>query len=459
MTGYGRKHSPPGRKRKARTIVAFALVAPALLAQPASAQRFGAESTTLGNGMQVVVVPNHRIPAVAQMVWYKVGAADDPTGKSGIAHFLEHLMFKGTVANPPGVFAASIARNGGRDNAFTTQDYTAFHETIARDRLDLVMRLEADRMSGLVLDDRVVTPEREVVLEERRMRIDNEPAALVAEQLRAALYLHHPYRNPTIGWPQEIRRLGTADALASYRRWYAPNNAILIIAGDTDLAEVGPLAERYFGVIPSRVLLDRVRVEEPPHYAAARLEMRSARVAQPRWSRSYLASSYRAGETAQAYPLQVLAEILGGGAASRLHKTLVLDRGLALSAGAHYSPSTIDLTIFGLYATPKPEVSVADVEAAIDDELRRLVRDGVEADEVRRAKERMQAASLYSRDSLSGPPNIIGTGLAIGQNLDEIEAWPERIGEVTASEVDAAARAVLVERNSATGLLLPEPTS
>ena len=459
MTDCDGRRSPPGRVRKLRAIVAFALLAPALLAEPGSAQRFGAESTTLGNGMQVVVVPNHRIPAVVQMVWYKVGAADDPAGKSGIAHFLEHLMFKGTAANPPGVFSASIARSGGRDNAFTTQDYTAFYETIAHDRLELVMRLEADRMTGLVLDDHVVMPEREVVLEERRMRIDNEPAPLLAEQLQATLYLHHPYRNPTIGWAKEIRLLGTADALASYRKWYAPNNAILVIAGDVELAEIRPLADQYFGAILPRTLPDRARVEEPPHYAAARLEMRSARVAQPQWSRSYLAPSYRAGETAQAYPLQVLAEILGGGAASRLHKTLVLDRGLALSAGAHYSPSAIDLTIFGLYATPRHEVSLADVEAAIEAELRRLIRDGVEPDEVRRAKERMQAASVYARDSLSGPPNTIGARLAIGQSLDEIEAWPNRIGAVTPAEVDAAARAVLVERTSATGLLLPEPTS
>ena len=459
MTDCDGRRSPPGRVRKLRAIVAFALLAPALLAEPGSAQRFGAESTTLGNGMQVVVVPNHRIPAVVQMVWYKVGAADDPAGKSGIAHFLEHLMFKGTAANPPGVFTASIARSGGRDNAFTTQDYTAFYETIAHDRLELVMRLEADRMTGLVLDDHVVMPEREVVLEERRMRIDNEPAPLLAEQLQATLYLHHPYRNPTIGWAKEIRLLGTADALASYRKWYAPNNAILIIAGDVELAEIRPLADQYFGAILPRTLPDRARVEEPPHYAAARLEMRSARVAQPQWSRSYLAPSYRAGEMAQAYPLQVLAEILGGGAASRLHKALVLDRGLALSAGAHYAPSTIDLTIFGLYATPRHEVSLADVEAAIEAELRRLIRDGVEPDEVRRAKERMQAASVYARDSLSGPPNTIGARLAIGQSLDEIEAWPNRIGAVTPAEVDAAARAVLVERTSATGLLLPEPTS
>jgi zinc protease len=314
-------------------------------------------------------------------------------------------------------------------------------------------------MTGLVLDDKVVLPERDVVLEERRMRIDNEPAALLAEQLRAALFLHHPYRNPNIGWENEIRVLGTVDVLASYRKWYAPNNAILVVAGDVGTAEARSLAEKHFGPIPPRPLPARERVEEPRHYAAMRLEMKSARAAQPRWNRSYLAPSYRAGETAQAYPLQVLAEILGGGASSRLYKTLVLERGLALSAGTHYSPSMIDLTTFGVYATPKPGVSVADLEAAVDAQLHRLVRDGVERGEAQRAKERMQAASVYAGDSLSGPASIIGAALAIGQSLDEVEAWPDRIGAVTSAEIDAAARAVLIERNSATGVLLPEPTS
>jgi zinc protease len=428
-------------------------------ALPAWAQRFDAEAFALDNGVQVVVLPNHRVPAVLQTVWYKVGGADDPQGRSGIAHFLEHLMFKGTAAVPPGAFTAAISRNGGRDNAFTTQDYTAFYETIARDRLDLVMRLEADRMTGLVLDDAVVLPERDVVLEERRMRVDNEPAALLAEQLRATLFLHHPYRNPNIGWENEIRLLSTADALAAYRKWYAPNNAILVVAGDASTDEIRSLAEQYFGPIPSRPLPARERVEEPRHYAALRIEMKSVRAAQPRWSRSYLAPSYRAGETAQAYPLQVLAEILGGGASARLYKSLVLDRNLALSAGAYYSPSTIDLTTFGLYATPRPGVSVGDLEAAVDAEVRRLVRDGVDASEVQRAQQRMQAASIYARDSLSGPANIVGVALAIGQSLDEVGAWPDRIGAVTPAEIDAAAHAVLIERNSATGVLLPEPTS
>jgi zinc protease len=426
------------------------------LAIPATAQRFAAETFFLDNGMQVVVAPNHRVPAVTQMVWYKVGAADDPLGKSGLAHFLEHLMFKGTKATPPGAFTALIGRDGGRNNAFTSEDYTAYHETVARDRLELVMRLEADRMTGLVLDDPVVLPELDVVLEERRLRVDSEPAALLAEQLRATLFLHHPYRNPNIGWENEIRGLGTADALAFYRDWYAPNNAILIIAGDTTTEEVGPLAARYFAPIAPRPVAARIRVGEPRRHAAARLEMKSARAAQPRWSRSYLAASYGGGDTGQAYALQVLAEILGGGAGSRLHKTLVLDRGLALSAGTAYSPGAVDLSTFRISAVPKPGVTVEDLEAAVEGELDRLTRDGVDPDEVRRATERMQAASVYAQDSLMGPAEIIGAGLATGQGLDAVEDWPRRIGAVTATAVDAAARALFLPRNSATGVLLPE---
>jgi zinc protease len=444
--------------RAAVTCLAL-LTAAIALATHASAQRFGAESFTLANGLQVVVLPNHRVPAVTQMVWYRVGAADDPRGKSGIAHFLEHLMFKGTEANPPGAFSALISQSGGRNNAFTTDDYTVFHETVARDQLDLVMRLEADRMTGLVLDDSLVLPERQVILEERRMRIDNQPSALLSEQLRANLFLNASYRIPTIGWESEMRGLGTADALACYRDWYMPNNAILIVAGDIETAEVRQLAERHFGPLAARPLPVRLRLDEPPHRAAIRLEMKSARVAQPSWRRSYLAPSYRAGATEHVYPLQVLAEILGGGEGSRLHQVLVLDKGVALSADADYAATSLGIASFAIAAAPKPGVAVADLEAAIDAELRRLLEQGVTADEVRRAAQRMQAAAIYSQDSLNGPANIIGAALATGRSLDDVAAWPERIGAVTPAEVEAAARAVLVERNSATGILLPEHTS
>ena len=440
-------------------ILAGLLLFAAVAVTPAAAQRFNAESFTLGNGLQVIVLPNHRVPAVTQMVWYKTGAADDPRGKSGIAHFLEHLMFKGTRANPGAAFSALIAQNGGRDNAFTTEDYTVFHETVAKDRLDLAMRLEADRMTGLVLDDAAVLPERDVILEERRMRIDNDPSALLREQLIAGLYLNASYHNPTIGWEHEMRGLGTADALAFYRDWYAPNNAILIVAGDVETAEVRVLAEHHFGPLAARSVPPRLRLEEPPHYAAIRLEMKSPRAAQPSWRRFYLAPSYRAGATQHVFALQILAEILAGSADSRLHKALVLDKKLALSVGAGYSPSALGLAEFGVYATPKPGVAIADIEAAVEAELHRLLEHGVEAEEVAQAARRMQASAIYSQDSLSGPANIVGTALAIGRSLDEVAAWPDKLGAVTPAEVAAAARAVLVERNSATGILLPERTS
>jgi zinc protease len=448
-----------GRFSRNWIFLAGLLLLSAAVASPALAQRFGAESFTLANGLQVVVIPNHRAPAVTQMVWYKTGAADDPRGKSGIAHFLEHLMFKGTRANPGSAFSTLIAQNGGRDNAFTTEDYTVYHETVAKDRLDLVMRLEADRMTGLVLDDAAVLPERDVILEERRMRIDNEPSALLREQLTAGLFLNASYHNPTIGWEHEMRGLGTADALAFYRDWYTPNNATLIVAGDVETPEVRDLAERHFGPLAARPVPPRQRLDEPPHHASIRLEMKSARVAQPSWRRIYLAPSYRTGATQHAYALQVLAEILSGSAGSRLNQALVLDKGLALTVGAGYAPSAIGLADFGVYATPKPGVAVADLEAAVEAELHRILEHGVEPDEVARAVKRMQAAAIYSQDSLSGPANIIGTALAIGRSLDDVAAWPDKIGAVTAAEVQAAARAVLVERNSATGILLPERTS
>ena len=431
----------------------------AIGARPAAAQKFDVESFTLGNGMQVVVLPNHRVPAVTQAVWYRIGAADDPRGKSGLAHFLEHLMFKGTKTTAPGEFSKLVAQAGGRDNAFTAEDYTGYHQTVASDRLELLMRLEADRMTGLVLDDPVVLPERDVVLEERRMRVDNEPAALLHEQLMASLFLNGSYRIPTIGWETEIHRLGTDDALAFYGRWYAPNNAILVVTGDVETGEVRRLAEKYFGPIPLRPLPARVRLDEPPHRAAARLEMRNARVAQPSWRRLYLAPSYHAGETQHAYALQVLAEILGGGAGSRLYQALVLGDAIALGAGAGYAPNALGLATFSVNAVPKPGIGVADLEAAVEAQLRKIVAEGVDPDEVRRAQQRLQAAAIYAHDSLAGPANIVGAALATGQTLDDVAAWPDRIAAVTPAQIQEAARAVFVERNSVTGVLLPERTS
>jgi zinc protease len=437
----------------------FLLLAFALGAMPAAAQRFHVESFTLANGMQVVVLPNHRVPAVTQTIWYRVGAADDPRGKSGLAHFLEHLMFKGTETTAPGEFSKLVAQAGGRDNAFTGPDYTGYHQTVASDRLEPLMRLEADRMTGLVLDDSVVLPERDVVLEERRMRVDNDPASLLREQLMATLFLNGSYRIPTIGWESEIRRLGTEDALAFYREWYAPNNAILVVTGDVDPEEVRLLAEKHFGPIPARPVPERVRLDEPPHHAVARLEMKHGRVAQPSWRRLFLAPSYHAGDTRHAYALQVLAEILGGGAGSRLHQELILKNAIALSVGAGYAPTALGLTTFSVYAVPKAGTGIADLEAAVEAQLRGIAEHGVEPEEVRRAQQRLQAAAIYAHDSLGGPANIVGAALVTGQTLDDVAAWPDRIAAVTLAQVQEAARAVFIERNSVTGILLPERTS
>ncbi|HVA12201.1 MAG TPA: pitrilysin family protein [Stellaceae bacterium] len=429
------------------------------LASPARAELFEAHGFTLANGLQVVVIPNHRAPIVTQMVWYKAGAADEVIGKSGAAHFLEHLMFRGTKTVPPGDFSRIVAQNGGEDNAFTTHDYTAFFQNVAADRLELVMKLEADRMANLVIDDAVVTPERQVILEERRMRIDNSPAALFDEQLNTALYLHHPYRIPTIGWEDEMHKLTTKDEQDFYRRWYAPNNAVVVIAGDATPEHVKALAEKYYGVIPARAVPARDRVSEPPKVAAARLTMKSPRVTDVDWSRQWLAPSYRAGETKYAYPLQVLAEVLGGSADSPLYKGLVIDKGLALSAGAFYDPDQYDLTTFGFEATVKNGVSVADFEAALDGIVKTALDGGIAADQVERAKQRMIAEATYARDSLSGPARIVGTALALGRSLDDVQSWPDRIAAVTLDQVRAAAKAVIRDDIAVTGVLMPGPTS
>jgi len=425
----------------------------------ADAQRFGAESFTLPNGLQVVVVPNHRVAAVTHMVWYRCGAADETPGKTGIAHFLEHLMFKGTKEVPPGMFSRIVAQNGGRDNAFTTQDYTGYFQTVAADRLELVMKLEADRMANLVLSDPIVLPERDVIIEERHQRIDNEPSAQLQEQLRTALYLNHPYRMPTIGWEQEMRGLTTEDAIAWYHTWYTPNNAIVVIAGDVTLDQVKPLAEKYYGAVAARPVPSREQLEEPKRFAATRMELKSPRVAQANWTRSYLAPSFTGGDTKHAYPLQVLAEILGGGATARLNRHLVVERQIALSAGAFYNPGSRYLTTFGFYASPKPGVSVEEVEKAIEEEAKTLLEEGVTDEEAQRAKTRMQAEAVYSQDSLSGPANLFGAALVNGRTIDDVERWPERIGEVTVEQINAAARAVIDDKTAVTGVLLPQPSS
>ncbi len=441
-------------------IMASVIAGIALLFAPgAQAGLFNPQSFKLDNGMDVVVISDHRAPVVMHMVWYRVGSADEPAGKSGIAHFLEHLMFKGTKDIPPGEFSKIVARNGGRDNAFTSLDYTGYFQMVARDRLELVMRMEADRMTNLTLRDEDVIPELQVVLEERSSRTDNDPGSLLSEHTTAAQFMAHPYGIPVIGWRHEIEKLNTEDALAFYREHYAPGNAVLVVAGDVTAEQLKPLAEKYYGAIPASPVKPRIRPQEPPQLAERRVVLKDPRVRQPSWNRSYLAPSRSAGAKEHAIPLQVLADILGGGSTSRLYRQLVVSKKIAAGAGAYYSGVSLDRTRFHVYGSPAPGVDVGRIEQAMDDVLADVVKNGVTQEEVTRSVNGMLAGAIYARDSLRTAARVFGAALTSGLTIEEIEAWPDRVAEVTVEQVNAAARHVLNRKRSVTGILLPESKS
>lgn len=430
---------------------------------PASADLFEAESFTLGNGLEVVVLPKHLAPVVYQMVVYRVGAADGLPGKNGVAHFLEHLMFKATDKLKAGEFSQVVDKLGGSDNAFTTQDVTAYHQEFAKEHLDAIMAMEADRMVNLRLDDATVLPERDVILNERSQQTDNSPGARLGEAVNAALYRNHPYGKPIIGWRHEMETYSTRDAQDFYARWYAPNNAILIVAGDVTTAEVRELAEKNFGGLKRKDLPERQRLSEPPAAAERRLAMSSPEARYPSVSRGYLAPSYRVTDLAlragakenTAYALTVLAEILDGGTVGRFYRRLVVEQGKAISVGAGYDGDGRDYGRFTIYAAPRDPDGLEAVEAALDAELDLLLKDGITAAELTAAKERLQIASVKARDSLNGPARLVANALGADSTLADLQAWPERIEAVTAEDVMAAARATLVRANSVTAILTP----
>lgn len=431
------------------------------VAAPVRAAVFNPVTFTLANGLQVVVIENDRAPVVSHMVFYKVGSADDPRGKSGIAHFLEHLMFKGTDTVGPGEFSAIIKRIGGQENAFTSYDYTGYYQNVAKQHLGHMMEMEADRMANLKLAEDQVTPEHEVIQEERRSRIDNEPSALHGEQVAAATYLAYPYRIPIIGWSTEITELTRADAETFYRTWYAPNNAVLVVAGDVTPDEVRDLAEKTYGKIKPREIPDRVALRggEPEQLAARRIEGTHPRVDQASWSRRWIAPGEVWGDTSKAPALEVAAEILGGGPTSRLYRALVVDQAKAVYAGAGYGPSGLGPQTFAVYASPRADVSVEDLEDAVEAEIARLLRDGVTAEEVESAVKRLKRSAIFSRDDSLAPARLFGTVLAAGGTIADVEEWPDRIGAVTPDDVLAALREVITDPHSVTSVLRPEPRS
>ncbi len=396
-------------------------------------------SFELSNGMRGVVIVDRRAPVVTHMVWYRVGAADEPFGKSGIAHFLEHLMFKGTDDIPPGEFSKIIAANGGQDNAFTSYDYTAYFQRIAKDRLEMVMRMEADRMTDLALDEEQVLTERKVVIEERNSRTDNDPRALFGEQFNAALYLNHPYGLPVIGWRREIESLSRQDALDFYQRFYGPENAILVVAGDVTPEAVETLAKQHYGAIPRAGLATYQRPVEPPQIAPRRIAMSDPKVRQPYVRRSYIAPSYVTAAPGEAEALALLAEILGGGQTSRLNKALVLDQKISIGAGASYWGVARDDTSFSVYGVKAPGASLEAVEAAIDAEIARMAEAGPTAEELERAKTVLISSSIYRQDSQSSMARMYGSALVVGLEIEDVHAWPDRIRAVSAEDVKRAA--------------------
>lgn len=442
-----------------RLRVALAGLAMSLVALPfdARAAEDGVTTFELDNGMQVVVVEDHRASVVQHMVWYRAGSADEPKGSSGIAHFLEHLLFKATDNLEEGELSATVAANGGRDNAFTSYDYTAYFQRVAADRLDLMMQMEADRMRNIRLTPENILTERQVIIEERNQRTENNPRALFNEQLRASQYLNHRYGVPIIGWRHEMVTLDLDDAIAFYDTYYYPNNAVLVVSGDVDPEEVRVLAEKHYGGIPANPNLPvRERTEEPPQTAERRLIFRDPRVAQPYVSRSYLAPERDSGDQEMAAALQLLAEVLGGGTTSYLAEKLQFENQKAVHTVAYYRGVSLDATTFDMFVVPVPGLTLQEAEDALDAALAQFMEDGVDQEQLDRIKYQLKASEIYARDDVDRIANRYGRALTSGLTVEDVQNWPDILQAVTADDIMAAARLVFNREASVTGWLMRE---
>jgi len=411
------------------------------------------EKFTLDNGMEVVVIPNHRVPAISHMIWFRIGSADEQKGVSGLAHYLEHMMFKGTKTLKVGEYSQTISKAGGDHNAFTSFDFTGYYVNIARENLPLVMKLEADRMVNLQVDEAEFIKEREVIIEERSMRIDNQPSAVLSEQMRAALFLNHPYHTSIIGWRHEMSTLSREQVFDMYRRFYHPNNAVLIVAGDITAKELKPMVETTYGVLPAGEKLARNWTQEPKPNSERRIIHRDEKVLQPSFERDYLAPSFVNGEKEHAFALSLLAQVLGGTDTSRLYQELVVKRKLAVGASADYSGVDLGPSVFTVSAVPAEGVSLQALENGIDDVLRSVIAKPVTAAELDRAKTQARAGIIYARDGLQSLAYIFGQLYMVGLDETFFNTWPDNIDAVTPEQVQQAAAFVLKPERSVTGWL------
>ncbi|MDE0852225.1 pitrilysin family protein [Yoonia sp.] len=421
---------------------------------PMSATAEDAVTTfTLDNGMDVVVIEDNRAPVVTHMVWYKTGSADEPVGASGVAHFLEHLLFKATDVLEAGEFSATVAANGGSDNAFTSYDYTGYFQRIAADRLELMMQMESNRMNNLRITEADIETERQVVLEERNQRTENNAGALAREQFRAALYQNHRYGVPIIGWKHEMEQLSLDDALDFYDLYYSPNNAILVVAGDVDPDAVRALAETYYGVIPAEPNLpERIRPEEPPQRAERRITYVDQRVSQPYLTRSYLAPERDAGAQEEAAALVYLADLLGGSSfTSVLGIALQFETQKAVYSGAGYSGLSLDDTSFSISVAPAEGVSLSEVEAAMDAAIAAFLEAPIDEDRMTSIRTQMRASEIYALDNVAGIARRYGAALTQGLTIQDVQDWPKILQSVTAEDVKAVATKVLNRDQAVTG--------
>jgi zinc protease len=412
---------------------------------------------TLDNGLRVIVQEDHRAPVMVSQVWYRAGSMDEFNGTTGVAHVLEHLMFRGTKTVPSGEFSKRIAAAGGRENAFTSRDHTAYFEQMQKDRLELAMQLESDRMANLVISDDLYAKEIQVVMEERRLRTDDQAQSVVYEHLMADAYQTNPYRRPIIGWMNDLQNMTAQDARDWYARWYAPNNATLVVAGDVKADDVIAMAKQYFGPLQAHVLPVRKPQVEPPQIGIKRIEVKApAQV--PYVLMAWHAPVLRDWEKdTEPYALQILAGVLSGNDSARLQKSLVKTQQIAVNASAGYDAVARGPGMFMIDATPASGKKVADLEKAIQHELERIKREGISEAELARVKAQVIAADVYQRDSLFYQAMQLGEYVTAGLPPEALAHRVDKLRAVSAQEVQAAAQKWLQDDRLSVAELDPQP--